>query len=108
MVVYSEAGLEAIGGYKDDIERTAFDLFRSGRLSESLGVRDRRFRAWFGCSSEVASELWYLLRESGSLSSKRGATMDRFLWALWMLKAYPIEEEGASRVGGVDEGTFSE
>ena len=70
-------------------------------------MQDRRLRAWVGTSSDVIAELFLLLRRSGALGSRRGATMDRLIWALYFLKAYPSnEEEGASRVGGVDEGTF--
>lgn len=35
-----------------------------------------------------------------------GATKERHLWALILLKSYDTDEVNAARVGGVDEGTF--
>lgn len=88
---------------KAEIERDAFDVFRQGRFSGSRGVRDKRIRAWCGCSASVIARAWYLL-EQGHLEPQ--ASRERLLWALHMLNCYPNEREGAARCGGVDEGTY--
>ncbi|CAB9530745.1 unknown protein [Seminavis robusta] len=100
-----EYDLDAVDRLQEEFEVIAFGLFRNGRLSGSEAVKDRRVRAWCGVSLTVLSITWYLLQSFGGL--KEGATMERFLWALNMLQQYPTEENGASRCGGVDEGTWS-
>ena len=88
-----------------ELEMLAFKIFRNGHLpSPSLFVRDKRIRGWCGCSSETMAKAWMLLMRGGL---KRGASMERFLWAMMLLKSYDTEIVGAGRVGGVDEETFS-
>ena len=88
-----------------EIEILAFKLFRNGYPpSSSLFVRDRRFRAWCGCSSATAAKAFMLLLRGGL---KRGASMERFLWGLMLMTSYDTEIVGAGRVGGVDEETFA-
>lgn len=98
--------IDAVAALVEEFEVLAFDIFRGGRLSGSELVRDRRIRAWFGCSLDVVAVSWYLLDNNG-YGLKEGSTKARFLWALNALKTYPTEANGASRVGGVDEGTWS-
>ena len=86
--------------------RIAFDLFRGGRLTGSKVVRDRRIRAWTGCSLRVIAKVWYLLERGGDLPEL--ATKERLLWALYLMKSYPTEEVAAAACGAVDEGTFRE
>ena len=86
--------------------RIAFDLFRGGRLTGSKVVRDRRIRAWTGCSLRVIAKVWYLLERGRDLPEL--ATKERLLWALYLMKSYPTEEVAAAACGAVDEGTFRE
>lgn len=102
MIQFDNATIEVLA---TDFENIAFRLFRDGKgLGGSAGVKDRRMRAWVGCSATVVAKAWHLLCEGEPLP--RGATKERFLWALMLLKSYDTEENNASRVGGVDEGTF--
>jgi len=77
-------------------------------MTGSILVRDRRVRAWIGCSVSTAAKVWLLLHNGGYLAPHGiGATMRRVCWAMYMLKNYPTEATGAAQVGGVDEKTFS-
>ena len=87
----------------NDFEVLAFDLFWEGRLSHSPVVRDRRIRAWTGCSVRATAKAWHSLSEG---HSERNASKEKFLWALHALACHPgNDEDGASRCGGVDEKT---
>lgn len=88
------------------VEKTAFSLFRQGRRTGSNKVRDRRMRAWVGTSITTIAKVWLLLKNKKLLSA--GVTLERLLWALLLLKSYDTDENNASRVGGVDEGTFNQ
>ena len=88
-------------------EKIAFRVYRNGQEPcDSKLVRDRRMRAWFGASSKTIAKAWTILARSFDNELIEGATKERFLWAFILLKSYATEENNASRVGGVDEGTF--
>lgn len=91
-----------------ELERAAFKIFRPKFVvSQSELVRDRRIRAWIGCSATVAAKAWMLLEDAGAQESLgSGASIDRFLMAMMMLKSYPTEIVGASRAGCHEE-TFT-
>lgn len=92
---------------QSDIESEAFRICRRGKgITGSKKVRQRRIKAWFGVSSEVMAELFWLLQESGTLHQRRHASTEHFLWGMMLLKSYETEEVLASRVGGVTEETF--
>jgi hypothetical protein len=95
-----------LAALEQDFERIAFTMLRGGRCTGSHSVKDRHFRAWFGCSLNVLSKLWFLLCHQFDGAIPEGASMEQFLWALILLKSYDIDEVNASRVGGVDECTF--
>lgn len=78
-------------------------MMRNGRMTGSRAVRDRRIRAWFGCSVKTIAKIWYLLN-NGFLPEQ--ATKDRLLWGLRLMKGYETEEVNAAIIGGVDEATF--
>ena len=64
---------------------------------------DKRFHALFGCSCDVAFQVWT------ELSSRRllpqGGTMTHLLWTLMFLKVYPSEEAMKRLTGGADNKT---
>jgi hypothetical protein len=39
-------------------------------------------------------------------SMPRGVRSYHLLWSLYFLKVYPVEEQGSSNIGGVDEKTY--
>lgn len=101
--------MRRLAATEQELEKATFKMFRPKfAVSQSELVRDRRIRAWIGCSATVASKAWMLLEDAGAQESLgRGASMNRFLMALMMLKSYPTEIVGASR-GGCHEETFTE
>ena len=101
VVDYDIAAVEAL---ERQFATVAFNLFRNGRLTGSFSVQDRRVRSWCGASLTVIAIVWWLLQRRGHL--EEGATMDRFLWSLNFLRTYPTTDNGASRCGRVDEGTW--
>ena len=74
----------------------------------SATTADRRFRAWFGPSTIVCAKTWVLIVEmnAGDGGMCPGATKERFLWGLSILKRYNTEENLAAAAGGVDEKTL--
>jgi hypothetical protein len=104
-----EFNIRRLASAEEEIENTLFSIFRPKHaMSASALVRDRRVRAWIGCSVTTAAKVWLLLKDGGYLEPHgQGATMRRVCWAIYMLKNYPVEEVGASQVGGADEKTFS-
>ena len=60
----------------------------------------------FGCSSTVCANAWLLIMD-GWNDKPTGATKDRFLWALNLLKSYDTEGNLSGNAGeGCDEKTF--
>ena len=60
----------------------------------------------FGCSSTVCANALLLIMD-GWNDKPSGATKDRFLWALSLLKSYDIEGNLSCNAGeGCDEKTF--
>lgn len=106
MVHFSQEALEAIRELEDDFESIAFGLFRQGIISGSTKVRNRRMIAWIGSTPEMLARVWYLLEEGFGGMLPRGATKERLLWALLLLKNYNSTEMNAAQCGGVDEKTF--
>lgn len=90
--------------YIKDFEKAAFAIMQRA-ITGSRVVRDRRVRAWFGCSLKTVAKIWYLLDNSANKLPEQ-ATQERLLWALVLMKRYDTEEFNAGIVGGVDEGTF--
>jgi hypothetical protein len=103
LVVFNLNKLQA---HVDEFEAIAFHVFRRGKATGSLSVQDRRARAWFGCSLLVLAKTWVLLCRQFVQPLPERATKLKFLWAVILLKSYDAEEVNASRVGGVDQGTF--
>jgi hypothetical protein len=92
---------------EQDFEQIAFTMLRGGHCcTGSDSVRDWHCRAWFGCFLNVLAKAWNLLCRQHGGSLPEGASMDRFLWALILLKSYNVDEVNAARVGGVDKCTF--
>lgn len=58
----------------------------------------------------MLARLWFLLEDSFVSSGDvlpRGATKERMLWGLYLVKSYPPNDEtGASMCGGIDEKTY--
>ena len=88
-----------------EFERLCFVVFRHGKFTQSRVVRDRRIRAWTGCSSTTIAKVWFLLNQHGRLPIL--ATEERLLWGLHLLKRYDTDENNAARFNGVDEETFA-
>ena len=66
---------------------------------------ERRWRSNFGVSPEICAELWHRI---GPSSLPVGSKLEHLLWALILLKGYPIESVACSLIGGHDEQTFRE
>jgi len=98
---------DVVEAFANQFEHHAFVLFRNGREPESQAVADRRYRGWVGCSTSVTAMIWILLLENLDDTKPEEATMERLLWALLLLHSCDTEINNASRVGGVDEATFS-
>jgi hypothetical protein len=79
-----------------------------GNRRGSAATADRRFRAWFGCSTTVCAKTWVLIVEmrDGDGGMGPGATNESFLWGLMILKQYDTEENMAAAAGGVNEKTL--
>ena len=100
MVVFDQQALLAL---ELNLEKEAFCLFCPGKgVPESINVRDRRLRAWLGCSLMTAAKAWNLLDHGGAL--KPGATKNKFLWALRFLKCHETESVAAAACGRINEG----
>ena len=102
---------DAIAALADEFEGIGSHLMRGSDLGDRRGsavTADRRFRAWFGPSTNVCAKTWVLVvemhAEDGGM--RPGATKERFLWALKILKGYDTEENLATSAGGVDEKTL--
>ena len=80
-------------------------LHRSSSGSDML--YERRFRAHFGVSPQVAARTWDLLQSRGDPQPDE-ATIDRFLWGLLLLMVYDVEQVNCTHAAGVDEQTFRE
>jgi hypothetical protein len=52
----------------------------------------------FGATPEVIARAWYLIEEGFDIMP-RGATKERFLWGLLLLKSYGTTKNMASRCG---------
>lgn len=106
MVIFSQAALQEIESLEDEFARAAFNLFWNGQMPASKKVRDRRMIGWVGATQGMLARAWYLLEEQFDGVMPHGATQERFLWGLLLLKNYDTVENNASRCGGVDEKTF--
>lgn len=107
MVHFNKRALKCIESLEDDFATLAFHLFRNGRsVPESKNVRDRRMIGWIGATSETLARAWYLLEKDGEYIMPRGATKERFLYGLLLLKNYDTDENNAARCGSIDEKTF--
>ena len=71
---------------------------RQGESTGSESSEDHRFRAFFGCSAEVAARLWAMLVEC-LLLPHQGQIL-HLLWALFFMKCYPTEEPACAAAGG--------
>lgn len=100
----------AIAALATEFEGIGLRLMRGsdrGSKKGSAKTADRRFRAWFGPSTIVCAKTWILLvKMRGDDGMCQGATKERFLWGLMILKRYNTEENLASAAGGVDEKTL--
>ena len=93
--------------YRKEFKVIIFCLMGNGGIPDSGVTRDRRIRAWFGCSLTVIAKMWYMLDNSSNGLPER-ATQERLLWGLVLMKSHDSEENNASRVSRVDKGTFRE
>jgi hypothetical protein len=59
--------------------------------------KERKFKANFGCSLQVASKIWILLDVLNE--GPRGGQVKHMLWALMFLKVYATEEVLADKTG---------
>lgn len=98
-----DADAEAESSYAKIIDVAKNMLHRSGHGSDL--VFERRFRSHFGASPKVVAYTWDLLRQK-DVDLDAGATIDRFMWSLFLLKCYSTEEINCSHLFGVDEKTF--
>lgn len=99
--------LQEIKELESDFRRAAFDLFWNGRQLPSRNVCNRRMISWVGASAEMLARAWYLIQETFENGvMPRGASLERLLWGLLLLKNYDTDENNASRCGGVDEKTY--
>ena len=81
-----------------EAEITVFDVMYKARFifgrdpfkEQAPTIEERRFRALFGCSAIVATELWKLLDVYDFIPE--GGKLIHMLWALLFVKVYPTEE----------------
>ena len=98
-MVYAAHVFEGIGlGYMNRAEEP--NLLPQARSLDEL----RRFRAFFGASPEVCSQLWDHLSPSETIN--RLARPKHLLWALIFLKVYASESVLCTLVSCPDEKTF--
>ena len=71
---------------------------RPPREKYSLAIKALIFRELFGTKLEVVENVWFLLDEL-ELHPK-GGLPKHLLWAFHFMKAYPLEAQGCSAVGG--------
>jgi hypothetical protein len=100
---HDDNGADAESSHAEIIDVAKRMLHRSGHGSDL--VFERRFRAHFGASPQVVAYTWDLLRQN-DVDLDEGATIDRFMWSLLLLKCYLTEEVNCSHICGVDEQTF--
>ena len=89
-------------------EQIGYRIRDGGYIYDETAPRlgNRRFREMFGCSSTVCANAWLLIMD-GWNDKPTGATKDRFLWALNLLKSYDTEGNLSGNAGkGCDEKTF--
>ena len=70
-------------------------------FGQSIGSNkseDHRFRSNFGCSVEVAVEVWNALVHDAILPDQ-GQSL-HLLWALYFMKRYPTKETACTATGG--------
>ena len=67
-------------------------------------VFERRWKATFGATPEICSELWDMCDPLNNMPN--GVMPLHLLWALMFLKLYLPENVNAQMAGGVDEKTF--
>lgn len=95
---YAPHVFEGIGlGYIDNAEPEIFPRARS--LDDK-----RRYRAFFGCSSDVTTSLWLKLQPQWHINIM--ARPKHLLWSLVFLKVYASEIALSAMVGSPDEKTF--
>ena len=104
--LFSRRALREIAVLAEDFIVIAFRLFRKGKILESRTRTTQMMISWVGATPTMLGMLWYLL-ESTQSEWKRGASKERLLWGLLLLKAYESEKKNAAVVGGVDEATFA-
>jgi hypothetical protein len=83
-------------------ETLASAIMASLAITVSLPTKERRFRACFGTTARICSQLWSLCSH---ILIAEGAMPVHLLWALMFLKQYNTEEVNAS-MAGCDEKTF--
>ena len=83
-------------------ETLASTIMASLAITVSITTKERRFRACFGTTAHICSQLWSLCSH---LLIAEGAMPVHLLWALLFLKQYNTEEVNAS-MAGCDEKTF--
>ena len=107
-IKFKRREIRDIGRLEHQFEVLAFFLFRDGaRPPKSINKRNRRIISWIGATPEMLARLWILLERGFGGVMPRGATKERLLWSLHLLKCYNTDEENAGRFGGVDEKTFA-
>lgn len=76
------------------------DIVEQERTTSNI----RRFRAFFGASPAVCTDIWNLLKPRETMP--RGSQPEHLLWALVFLKVYASEKVLSRLVGCPDEKTF--
>lgn len=98
---YAPHVFEVIGmGYIDNHP----PQFRIDIAEEQTITDARRFRAFFGASAAVCSDIWGMLRPEETMP--KGSKPEHLLWSLVFLKVYASEQVLRSLVGSPDEKTF--
>lgn len=81
------------------------ELAFEGRGGSELAF-EGRFRSNFGASPQVAARVWDLIQQEQADTLTHLHSIERFLWALLLLKSYDTENVNAARALGVHEDTF--
>jgi hypothetical protein len=66
----------------------------------------KKFVSLFGCSPEMAAEIWHCIKSNEGDNLRSGAQPFHLLWAFLFMKIYANECTLCAMVGGVDEKTF--
>ena len=69
--------------------------FIGQKLNDGTDLFERRWRQHFGVSLDVSVVIWQLMQKNDLITHT--TKVEHMLWALYFLKVYPYEGEGASK-----------